>query len=198
MSLSTVEVRVLAEKAMAKVPGGPSMFEQRLWEFAEASPQGNKLITANLANDPYLLRVYLTPERKQLEKTLAKLNITNDLAVKLLTTARPYLHHFFRGDEDREVHNHPWQRAVSLILTSGYKEYRWNAKHQEFGVTFLKPGRLNFIRRNDYHRVELYKDQGCWTLFTSIGRVMASNGKDWNFLNTETGLVTPWGDWHQG
>jgi hypothetical protein len=198
MSLTSREVAQLAKVAMDKIHGGPSLFEQRLWAFAEKSPHGNKIITANVANDPYLLRIYLTPDRSVLRQQLRALGITNALALSALTLARPYLHHFFRGDEDREVHNHPWQRAVSVILTSGYKEFRWKPASKSFSTHYLKPGSINYIRRNDFHRVELYKDQGCWTLFTSIGRVMESNGRDWSFLNTETGELTPWGQWVQG
>lgn len=197
MSLNCLEVARLANTAMDKVPGGPSLFEQRLWAFAIQSPNGNKLISANAAGDPYLLRVYLTPERGELRWQLRKFGITNELVLSALTLARPYLHHFFRGDEDREVHNHPWQRSVSLILTTGYKEYRWKPGLKRFEERYLKPGSINYIRRNDFHRVELYQNQGCWTLFTSIGRVMESNGKDWSFLNTETGELTPWGQWVQ-
>lgn len=197
MSLSRSEVRLLANRAMAKIVGGPSVFEQSLWEFAERSPYGNKLISANMANDPYLLRVYLTPDRGELRKQLQSFGVRSAFGLSVLTAARPYLHHFFRGDEDREVHNHPWKRSVSVILTSGYKEYRWKPEMRGFDIRYLKPGSVNYIRRNDFHRVELYKDQGCWTLFTSIGRVMDSNGKDWSFLNTETGELTPWGTWTQ-
>lgn len=197
MSLTRREIAHLAKEAMGKVPGGPSVFEQRLWSFAERSPHGNKLITANLAGDPYLLRVYLTSERSELKRQLQELGVSNSLALKVLTMARPYLHHFFRGDSDREAHNHPWVCSVSLILTSGYKEYRWKPALGRFDERYLKPGSINYIRRNDFHRVELYKGQGCWTLFTSIGRVMESNGRDWSFLNTETGELTPWGTWVQ-
>lgn len=197
MSLSRSEVTVLGNAAMDKIPGGPSFFEQLLWQYAEKSPHGNKLITANLANDPYLLRVYLSQDRAELRKQIEELGVRNEAALSLLTMTRPYLHHFFRGDEDREVHNHPWKRSVSLILTSGYKEFRWKPASKTFDVRYLKVGSLNLIRRDDFHRVELYKDQGCWTLFTTFGRVMESNGRDWSFLDTETGVLTPWGDWTQ-
>ena len=39
------------------------------------------------------------------------------------TRGRVYLHRFLRGDEDRELHNHPWY-AISLILVAGYLEER--------------------------------------------------------------------------
>jgi len=197
MNLTRKQVTDLAYWSMSKIVGGPSTFERRLWSFAEKSPHGNKLITVNQDMDPYLLRVYLTPNRDELKEQLKSFGVTNAVALSVLTMARPYLHHFFRGDEDREVHNHPWQRSVSLILTSGYKEYRWKPEARCFEERYLKPGSVNYIRRNDFHRVELYKDQGCWTLFTSIGRVMESNGRDWSFLNTETGELTPWGQWTQ-
>ncbi len=197
MSIDRHSVARFADREMGKRKGGPSALEQRLWSAAINAPYGNKLITANKAEDPYLLRTYMTPDRKELQQTLYGLGVKNELALKAMCLARPYLHYFFRGDEDREVHNHPWQRSISLILTGGYKEYRWLPVLREFEVRHLVPGKLNYIRRNDFHRVELYADQGCWTLFLSMGRVMESNGRDWSFLNTDTNELIPWGSWVQ-
>ena len=195
MCIERKEVILLAEQEMAKRCGGPSSLERKLWNAAINAPYGNKLIPGNAAGDPYLLRTYMTPDRNELFRTLYDMGIRNELMTRAITAARPYLHYFFRGDEDREVHNHPWSRSVSLILTGGYKEYRWMPLTREFETRYLRPGNLNFIKRNDFHRVELYNGQGCWTLFLSMGRVMESNGRDWSFLNTDTNELIPWGEW---
>lgn len=180
---------------MAKRVGGPSRLEQYLWAAAASSPHGHKVISADAAGNPYLLRTYLTPDRNKVQDMLGQMGVTNKLVLRAAMLSRPYLHYFFRGDEDREVHNHPWRMSASLILVGGYQEFRWKPAKKDFDVRYLTPGKVNFIGRNDYHRVELFDHQGCWTLFVSLGRVMESNGRDWNFLNTETGEKIPWGDW---
>lgn len=97
-----------------------------------------------------------------------------------------YLHHFYRGDLDRDLHNHPWTKSVSLILTGGYIEER--LPKEEMGKPNYKvikrrfgPGSLNIIRGNDYHRVDLI-GKTTWTLFTSGKKV-----KDWGFMLRDTG-----------
>lgn len=40
------------------------------------------------------------------------------------TTRSVYLHCFHRSDEDRDLHNHPWDKSVSLVLWGGYVEER--------------------------------------------------------------------------
>lgn len=196
MQLSNHDLDVLRADAYFRRPNGFSDLETKLWNVAASSPYGNKLITANDAKDPYLLRTYLSPDRRTLEKQLVEgLGIENKLVLRAATFARPYLHYFFRGDEDREVHNHPWRLAFSLILAGGYKEYRWLPKRQLFSQRVLSPGNVNLIGKHDFHRVELDQSVGCWTLFLSMDRLEESNGQDWHFLDTTTGEMTPWGEW---
>lgn len=196
MTLSLSELRAHRREQLAKRAHGATAVESKLWDIAESSPYGNKLITANNEGDPYLLRTYLSPDRKVLERQLTDgLGLQSETLLRIATYARPYLHFFFRGDEDREVHNHPWRRAVSLILVGGYKEYRWVSKYQKFSEHILKPGSLNLIGKKDFHRVELDQAVGCWTLFFSMDRMEESNGQDWHFLDTSTGEMIPWGSW---
>jgi hypothetical protein len=156
-----------------------TLLERRYWDIAERAPFGVRLIEDE-QNGPYLLRVYLTPKNRK----------------RRTRWPRFYLHYFFRGDMDREVHNHPWRRARSLILTGGYTEYRWDPERRRMSERIYLPGMLNRINRDDYHRVELVDPEaGCWTLFCSHGRVGPSDGKDWGFLNTDSGLFTPWGQY---
>ena len=97
-----------------------------------------------------------------------------------------YLHHFHRGDHDRELHNHPWDDSWSLILTNGYFEERGvGSKILNF---VLKPGSINRIKANDFHRVDLRNpNKGCWTLFFSGPRVQNWGFKDW--LNPDAPFV---------
>ncbi len=103
-----------------------------------------------------------------------------------------YLHRFHRGDEDREVHNHPWDWSFSIILVGGYREQRrvldefaeadrmWSTEDR-----ILRPGDVNHIGRHDFHRVELL-DGECWTLFVA-GPKTAS----WGFWSQQRGFE-PW------
>ena len=98
-----------------------------------------------------------------------------------------YLHYFFRGDQDVELHNHPWKISFSLILTNGYVEER----RTPAGIVrrVLKPGSINVIRESDYHRVKLIDPtKGAWTLFVAGSRV----NDDWTFWHPIEGRITNW------
>lgn len=113
----------------------------------------------------YLLRTYLTPRRWPVSV---------------------FLHHFFRGDDDRELHNHPWEVSIGLILAGGYVEERLRTRG--IRVRRFRPGSINVIRANDFHRVTLLDPaRGCWTLFLTFRRV-----QDWGFLDRLTGKFIPW------
>ena len=113
---------------------------------------------------------------------------------------RPYLprwvpsvffHEFLRGDDDREVHNHPWKYALSIILAGGYVEER--AKKRGDGTYVVetktyRPGMLNIIRDTDFHRVALLDGKTTWTLFIAGERT----GDLWGFLDTTTGVFLTW------
>lgn len=89
-----------------------------------------------------------------------------------------YLHRFVDSDPDRGLHDHPWGRALSLVLSSGYDELRpQNGNFDEIVVRRLKPWRLNWLRGDDYHRVLLRDRQPAWTLFMHGPRI-----KGWGFM----------------
>jgi hypothetical protein len=106
-----------------------------------------------------------------------------------------YLHRFVDSDPDRGLHDHPWGRAVSLVLSGGYDEIRFAVPptHGSVGAAAAKrldaaaepatrsrrirPGRINLLRGSDYHRVVLRDGRPAWTLFLHGPRV-----KGWGFL----------------
>jgi hypothetical protein len=101
-----------------------------------------------------------------------------------------YLHRFVDSDPDRGLHDHPWNRAVSLVLSGGYDELRFATGPGQIGVdsaaagqrTLVRrigPGRLNLLRGTDYHRVLLRDGRPAWTLFLHGPRV-----KGWGFLRS--------------
>ncbi len=103
------------------------------------------------------------------------------------SVGRLFLHRFRRGDEDRELHNHPWW-GLSLVLVGGYLEERrvWTAEGERVEARRLRPGALNLIAPHTFHRVTL-PGGPCWTVFAT-GPVVQS----WGFWCRETGVVTPW------
>lgn len=125
---------------------------------------------------PYLSRFYLLRKSKPGDDDDAR---DRPLSV--------YLHYFHRGDEDAELHNHPWGFSFSVILTNGYIEERWIKN--EIVKRVLRPGSLNILRSNDFHRVDLRNpEQGAWTLFFAGKRV-----QDWGFWHPEIlPTLVPW------
>lgn len=103
-----------------------------------------------------------------------------------------YLHKFHRGDDDLALHNHPWKWAISFILAGGYKEERRiEEKRMLYKVhrvvySFVEPLSFNFLRGNDFHRVELL-EKDAWTLFLVGPRVQG-----WGFWDRHTGEFWPW------
>jgi hypothetical protein len=89
-----------------------------------------------------------------------------------------YIHRFVDSDPDRGLHDHPWGRAVSLVLAGGYDELRPQGGDPGHpAVRRLRPGRLNLLRGADYHRVVLRNGHPAWTLFIHGPRV-----KGWGFV----------------
>lgn len=95
-----------------------------------------------------------------------------------------YLHRFHRGDADTELHNHPWWCA-SLVLVGGYREERLGADGP-VRVFERRPGGVNVIARDVFHRVELDRGE-CWTLF-----LHATAAQPWGFIDRATRAFTPW------
>ncbi len=100
-----------------------------------------------------------------------------------------YIHRFVDNDPDRGLHDHPWGRALSLVLAGQYHELRANqvllSPHAtpDIRVRLLKPGRFNAIRGDDFHRIILHWNHTnrthaeAWTLFVHGART-----KGWGFI----------------
>lgn len=106
------------------------------------------------AEDPYLLRWHVTPRGDG---------------------PSCYLHQFRRSDDDRALHDHPYE-STSIILRGQYIE------HLPGGQWFRRVTG-DVVRRDAVtpHRVELLNDaEGrpvpCWTLFLTGPRL-----RDWGF-----------------
>jgi len=88
------------------------------------------------------------------------------------------VHHILRPDEDRDLHDHPWN-ARTIILRGWYIEQRqimWRRR---------APGETARLNHGEYHRIDQVSPGGVMTLFiTSKWR------GDWGFL--VNGVKVPW------
>jgi len=109
----------------------------------------------NAAGEPYLRRYYLVQTR----------------------WGSVYLHEIMRSDEDRDLHDHPWN-FVSLVLRRGYTEHLLGGHTRYCGFS-----RVIFHRAEDAHKVELSGTGTTWTLVI-VGR----KRRDWGFV-TSNGWV---------
>jgi hypothetical protein len=81
------------------------------------------------------------------------------------------LHHIRRPDQDRHLHDHPWN-ARTFILRGGYVEVREDGeKHYRWA------GSTTALRFGEYHRIVQVSSGGAWTLFVT-GKYQGT----WGFL----------------
>jgi len=146
-----------------------SLMNKICWWVVKKWPKRVRYI--NRGDDPYLLRFYITRPR------------TNREIKEEPETFGLYLHHFYRGDEDEELHNHPWKWALSWILSGQYSEER------EDGVHVRKTGHFNYISHDTFHRVTLVDQDTTpiWTLFLVGPRITS-----WGFKDKHTGEFWDW------
>jgi hypothetical protein len=97
------------------------------------------------------------------------------------------LHHFLRGDEDRDLHDHPFAFAT-LILSGGYVEQLpriGEPQSHPFRYVTRRPGSILFRSATWIHRVDLIRDDA-WTLIA-----MSRKTRDWGFF-TKNGWKPFW------
>lgn len=100
-----------------------------------------------------------------------------------------YLHHFHSSDQGDELHNHPWKWGVSLIMAGGYSEEYCSQTIPGLVMRREKGfGKLNFIKADDFHRVDLHDEtKGAWTLFFAGPRT-----GEWGFWDRHTQTFKSW------
>jgi hypothetical protein len=131
---------------------------------------------------PYLSRWYLIGKKPEDDPDLKGQIIASEEKKKFDL----FLHRFHRSDDDGALHNHPWSWAVSLVLAGGYMEER--RVGDKVARRIVRPLSLNFIRGEDYHRVDLIgPDRDAWSLFLVGPRV-----KTWYFWDRDTKARMQW------
>jgi len=137
---------------------------------------------------PYLSRYYLVgaPTMPDGSWPFDALGAPREGAVWPNKALGVYLHHFHKGDDEPELHNHPWRLAVSLVLAGGYVEERREAD-DTVTTRVVRPGAVNVIRSTTFHRVELLDGREAWTLF-----VVGPKFTGWGFWSRTSKEFTPW------
>lgn len=148
-------------------------FVRLLRAWAKWAPFGCRMIWGE-DGSPYLYRVYSYPRW-----------------IGRFLPWRPYIHYFFRGDNDPAHHNHPWEDSWSFILTNGYTEERLDPRTGKLWAGFRYPWRLPIhITKDTYHKVSLMSSLGrdcrVWTLFFAGHRMENADGSDdWGFMGPD-------------
>lgn len=106
-----------------------------------------------------------------------------------------YIHRFVASDPGRGLHNHPWNRAISLVLSGCYEEIRMaNARgNHQIHTRRLSAGHLNWIDRSIFHRINLINDTESWTLF-----VHGPKASNWGFLHIQEQWQEQWQEQRRG
>lgn len=100
---------------------------------------------------------------------------------------RVMLHHIHREDWDRDLHNHPWKRAYSFLLTGSYIEERLIQDLLPFVVERERRHVkwFNVLHKEDFHRIDSIEGP-LWTLFIA-GERQVIDEVEWGFLDEKKG-----------
>lgn len=79
-----------------------------------------------------------------------------------------YLHQILRDDDDRALHDHPWD-STSIVLQGTLREVL------PYGERLLTPGSITSRKAEDAHRLEVV-DGPVWTLF-----ITGPVSREWGF-----------------
>jgi len=138
--------RLCHKLGIGGVPGSVTDWDSVTW-YGPFS----KLVIRTADGDPYLTRIILSKTR----------------------WGRIFIHAIHRSDQDRELHDHPWQFVSLLLKGPGYLEHQPDGSAIRFG-----PLSINWrLDAAEPHRLEL--DEKCgpqWTL-VFCGRHI----RDWGF-----------------
>lgn len=102
--------------------------------------------------------------------------------LKLPFNYQIYLHRFIGSDPGRCLHNHPWNTAISLILSGKYEEIRMAdpSNNHALQTRQVRTCRFNWINGSVFHRVNLIDNKEVWSLF-----IHGPIAKSWGFLEKQ-------------
>lgn len=80
-----------------------------------------------------------------------------------------YIHHIYKKDEDKHLHDHPWN-YFSMVLKGSYNE------SSQDGVRLMKPGNLVFASAERLHKIAFLRTNKVVTLF-----ITGKRKRDWGY-----------------
>jgi hypothetical protein len=97
-----------------------------------------------------------------------------------------YIHRFLKSDQDRALHNHPWEFR-SVVLCGAYREeYRTGTPGAYRVVSRVRrAGSVAKMGADHFHRVDLVTND-VWTLFITGKKIQT-----WGFWDRERGVFIP-------
>ncbi len=122
--------------------------------FLKTLTKNKRIIITDKDGNPYLERVYLN-EQDDGSKT--------------------YLHIIYQSDDDRDMHNHPFNFTSRIV----YGSY---INHMKTGSVTYSEGQTNIMRADDFHRLEVLRGP----VVTIVDR--GPKIREWGF-DTEDGWV---------
>jgi hypothetical protein len=76
------------------------------------------------------------------------------------------VHRFLASDDPCMLHCHPWEWAVSIILSGTCTEHMlFNQSSHTIVCLPKQPGTVSLLTENTYHRIEIPPNEEVWTLF---------------------------------
>lgn len=111
-----------------------------------------------------------------------------------------YLHHILASDDDRALHDHPWDN-LSIVLWGGYTEHLFAYPPREGQplppviTKRRRPGSIVYRKAEQAHRLELNprwksellnngRERPCWSLFITWRK-----RREWGFWCEARGLI---------
>jgi hypothetical protein len=81
-----------------------------------------------------------------------------------------YIHGIYEADQDKHLHNHPWDYK-SIVLKGSYIE------ETQTGLNNLKPGTYTSRNGKDYHKIKKLLTNSVYTLF-----IVTPVKREWGYL----------------
>ncbi len=136
-------------------------------------------------NSPYLSRYYLFrgPKSKDGSHPFDRFGRPKDNIIRSNNWSI-VLHQFHQSDSTTKLHNHGWSGGLSFVLAGGHSEEKIIG--DKIVRRIIKPFSFNFIRPNEFHRVDLL-EQDAWTLFFRGPRL-----NEWFYKDRLTHDIVKW------
>lgn len=80
-----------------------------------------------------------------------------------------YLHKIYKSDEDKHLHNHPWN-IFTIILQGSYEEKLLGGSKLVYKLTTREPGNFAWRSRNRYHKINQIFSPEVTTLALVFGK----------------------------